>query len=51
MPFTAFATIVSYLIAAIQLAWGMTTAVDLGSVFFEPGACSLMGGAELSETP
>ena len=51
MPFTAFATIVSCLIAAIQLAWGMTTAVDLGYVFFEPGACSLMGGAELSETP
>ena len=36
MPFTAFATIVSYLIAAIQLAWGMTTVVDLGYVSLSP---------------
>ena len=28
MPFTGFATIVSYLIAALQLAWGMTPEVD-----------------------
>jgi hypothetical protein len=36
MPFTAFATIVSCLIAAIQLAWGMTTVVDLGYVSLSP---------------
>ena len=48
MPFTGFATIVSYLIAALQLAWGMTPEVDW-VLFFEP-VCGLLGGAELRET-
>ena len=47
MPFTAFATIVSYLVAALQLAWGMTP-WWIWVLFFEP-VCSLLGEAELRE--